>query len=239
MSAPRVGIIGGYGPLTSAAFCRKLVEHAQALDHDHAPSFAMESMPISMRDAQLCIAGDIEATRRLVQLANEGMRRLGSLGVRALAFPCNSVHALAEEFAVPEGAEFLHIADVTARRIVDMGVSSVGFLASGMTMQAGFYQERFAASGIAVAHPAAAVQDALNAAIARYVRSGVMIDDDRAACTAALQSVAAQGAGVIALCCTDISGMLEAARISAALPIVDSMELLAQECARRSILGGL
>ncbi len=239
MSTPRVGIIGGYGPLTSAVFCRKLVEHAQQRDTEHAPSFAMESMPISMSDAALCIAGDIGATRRLVVLANEGMRRLGALGVRWLAFPCNSVHTLADEFAVPAGVRLLHIADVTAQRLATTGVSTVGFLASGMTVKAGFYQERFAAAGIAVVQPAAPLQETLNSAIARYVRSGVMTDDDREACEAAVHSVTAQGAETIALCCTDISGMLEAAHMRIALPVVDSMEVLAQECAKHSVLGGV
>lgn len=236
MTPARVGIIGGYGPLTSAIFCQKLVEHAQRMDQSNAPSFAMESMPISMDDARLCIAGDEPATRRLVQLANQGMVRLGALGVRSLAFPCNSVHALADEFAVPAGVDFLHIADVCTARLRDIGARKIGFLASGMTVRAGFYQQRFTKSDLTVLPPAQAIQDGLNAAIASYVRTGVVTAADRTACLAALSDVCDQGAEVIALCCTDISGMLTAAAVQAPRTVVDSMEVLAEECARRSVI---
>lgn len=235
-SSPLLGIVGGYGPATSAVFCSRLVAYAQEITRTHAPSFIMDSIPISFDDAGLCISGDIDATRRLVQLANVGFERLGRLGVQSVALPCNSVHAMADEFAIPKSIEFLHIGDVCSAKIERLGYRSIGMMASDITFAAGFYQERFEKAGIRVAKPEARLQQELNYAIAAFVRDGDITEDAELAVEELMTSFEDAHLDAVALCCTDISGLLEKIGLESRIPFVDSMDALAEACAKRSVI---
>jgi aspartate racemase len=232
---PSVGIIGGYGPTTSAIFCQRLVHYALNLRPDYAPAFVMDSAPISFADAGKCIGGDIPATRTLVELANSGIHRLAGMGVRTIALPCNSVHVLFHEFARPDGVDLVHIADPLVRRLQKEGKRRVGFLASGMTASQDIYFSRLQAAKISYVLPSAEDQAQINDEITAFVATGHMRAGSKQLMETVLQHFAAAEVDAVALACTDIAGMLDRLEVIHTLPIVDSMDALAEECARKSI----
>lgn len=236
---PLVGIVGGYGPATSAAFCSALVRYAQALHTDFAPSFALDSVPISFADATRCIAGDLDATRSLVSGINAAIERLCTLGVRTIAVPCNSVHVLVDDFHIPPGVTFIHIADPVIDRVRRSGAKRVGLLATGLTVSQGIYSKRIQAAKLNVYAPAAEAQTRLNAYIADFVATGKVHEDSCRFLQEILSSYAEQKLDAVILGCTDLGCMLEIARIHSPVPLDDSMDALAEVCAKKAFKPGI
>ena len=238
---PLVGIVGGFGPCTSADFCVRLVNHGLAMQSDRAPSFVMDSVPLDMAVAARSINGDPEATRELVRAASASIQRLAAMGVRSVAVPCNTLHAYAEEFAVPCGVEFLHIADALLHRLKSIGAKCVGFLGSSMTVRSGFYFPLFKGAGIDVLLPTERDQTDLSAAIAAYVATGDVHEETLVDVRRILGEFVAHGADTIALGCTDIAGILVRGNVQLPLPHADSTDALAEVCARKgfSVLSGV
>ncbi len=232
---PLLGIVGGYGPKTSAEFCSKVVAYAQKLTSTHAPSFAMDSVPIDMAVAGRCIAGDREAALLLGDGINASIARLHALGVRSIAIPCNSVHAVYSSFAQKTDVDLIHIVDPLLRRLQKRGVRRIGFLSTGLTASSDIYDSRLRSAGMEILSPNPEDQQALNAAIAFYVRTGKASDDARRLLQKILASYPEKEAECIVLACTDLSGMMAACALKPTIPVEDSLDALAEECALRSI----
>lgn len=231
-NSPRLGIVGGYGPLTSALFCQRVVTYALHRRPAQAPAFIMDSRPVRFADVHDCICGDKEATRRLVRLANAGIRRLAAFGIQRIVIPCNSVHALWEDLSVPVGVDLLHIADPLVARLANRGYRRIGLLASGMTMEHDVYPSRLKRVEIESIRPSAQLQERLNNEIAAFVQHGTVSHMARELLDDLVREFDAQQVEVVALACTDLATILEQGRFSLALPIEDSMDALAEECAR-------
>ncbi len=234
MHPPLVGIAGGFGPSTSADFCVRLVRHAQCLRSDAGPSFIMDSVPLDMDVATRCIAGEEHATHILIDAANAAIARLAAAGAKAVAVPCNSLHAYPERYRIPEGVEFVHIADATLKRIRADKRTKIGFLSSSMTVRSGFYFPLLQGAGVEYLLPSAEEQESLDAAISQYVSTGDVDDAAVSLLARLLDRYAAEGAQATVLACTDIAGMLMHASLPDRLPLIDSLDALAEECARRS-----
>jgi aspartate racemase len=214
----------------------KLVEYAQALRQDIAPSFVMDSVPIDMATAARCISGDMEATKELVDGINASITRLDALGVTTIAVPCNSVHALFHTFIKPSGIDVLHIADPVTAQLQEGRIQRVGFLASGMTIESGIYTERLSKAGILPILPIAGEQQELNGHISRFVATGIVDTEAKAALKAIIHRLEASSIDSLVLACTDLRCMLDKSRLVSRLPLADSLDALAKECARRSFL---
>jgi aspartate racemase len=234
-TSPPIGIIGGYGPSTSAEFCACLVKHALTLRNDRAPSFLMDSIPISMDEAGRSIGGEKEATLSLIADANAGIARMAALGIPVVALPCNTLHAYFEHFAVPEGMTMLHIADSVVRELKERGMKRVGFLASGTTIRSPFYFDRLKAADIECLLPSSEHQEPFNLEISTFVRTGTVSESVITLLHELEAYFAENGAECIVLACTDIAGIIHECRFKPSLPVVDSMESLAKECAGYSV----
>ncbi len=145
-SLPRIGILGGMGPLATADFFAKLTRATPAVrDQDHFP-VTLESAPqIPDRVAAMQGRGEdvLPALRAVAQ-------RLIDAGCDVIAMPCNTAHlwhaALAAELPVP----FLHIADAVAAQLREVrsetggAVRKVGLMGTTATLASRLYQDRIA-----------------------------------------------------------------------------------------------
>lgn len=235
MMQPLLGIVGGYGPSSSASFYSKLVSHAQELNQDFGPTFIVDNVGIPMDQAALSIAGDKDATVVLIDLANIALKRLADCGVTHVAIPCNTLHAFPDVLRIPSGVTLLHIADVFLQHIAKMNIQSIGVLASGTTMKAGFYQDALRAVGIVSVAPPENLQQMLNEEISHYVSAGSISARCREVFDAIFTYFNDQNVEALGLCCTDISTMLQSIPYPPSIVTVDSMEVLAKCCAELSV----
>lgn len=232
ISSPIIGIIGGFGADTSAAFCVRLVEHAHALKPSHPPAFAVDFVSVPPELSHKAIKGSHGAGAVLAGAVSSSIDRLQRMGVQAVALPCNTMHVFADKFVVPAPLRLLHIVDAVLDELQSQRISSVGLLATQLTVSSRLYADRFAKAGVRCVTPSASVQQGLSASIAHFVETGMVSADTQQTLTAAFDEFCQNGIETVVLGCTDISGMLEKCRMEPAMKCVDSMDVLAKTCAK-------
>ena len=215
---PRIGILGGMGPLATADFLAKLTHATSALcDQDHF-AVTVESAPqIPDRIAALEGRGD-DPLPALLAVA----RRLLDAGCDLIAMPCNTAHLWHDALRAQIGIPILHIADAVAVELND--ARSVGLVGTTGTLSSGLYQQRIGG----------AVQWLLpdGPAMTAHVMPGVAAvkRGEMSVAAALLRPVvldlAARGADVIVLGCTEIPLAISAA--DAPVPVVDATAALAR-----------
>lgn len=234
-TAPTIGIIGGFGPDTSAAFCMRLVEHAHALKPGHPPAFAMDFVSVPPALAGEAIGGSREAGAILAQAIHASIVRLQGMGVQTVALPCNTMHLFAESFGIPPQLKLLHIVDAVVHELQREHITHVGLLATQLTVGSGLYAHRLAAAGIACTSPSDALQAALSRAIGHFVATGTVTADTTRLLQEAFSAFERQGACATVLGCTDIGGMIERCALQPSIACIDSMDVLAKACAERCV----
>lgn len=229
-----LGVLGGMGPMATATFYRDLVRRTPARsDQEHIPVVIWSDGRIPDRSQALLGHGPSP----LPQLV-EGVRQLQAVGADLMAMPCNTAHAFLPQLQDATGADFVDIvrATVAATAARHPEARNVGVLGTQGTRLAGLYETACGELGLAVIQPTAHDQHTLVDEAIRLVKVGGQLDLARRLVERAAQSLEEAGADVAIAACTEIP--LALGRAAEVLPILDSMECLAdacvEECARRS-----
>lgn len=118
----------------------------------------------------------------------------------------------------------LHLADITAKALLDGGHRSAALLGTRFTMEQPFYRERLERHGLAVSVPAPAEQDALHHIIFDELVKGRVEAASRSRFIAIMRRMHAAGAAAIILGCTEF-GMLLRPGDAPDIPRVDTTDL--------------
>lgn len=139
---PKLGVLGGMGPLATVDFLHKLIDRTPAkADHEHIP-FIVHSVPQLPDRMQAIFDGGPSPLPKLM----EAIETLQAAGAVCIAMPCNTAHYWYDEFAPAAKVPFLHIADAALAALAThpVSVGRLGLLGTRGTLKAGFYQKRFA-----------------------------------------------------------------------------------------------
>lgn len=201
-----VGILGGMGPEATVLLMQKVLAAVPAADDaDHIPLIVHQNTQVPSRIRFLLEGGEVDPAPVLAQMA----RDLQAAGARALAMPCNTAHHFADPIRDATPLPFLDMVALSAaeaaRRVAPGG--KVGILASPAVARVGLYDRALARHGLTAAYPAD--QDGMLAAI-RAVKAHGPCDAARAALLCASSALAAQGAAVQLIACTELSLVAEA-----------------------------
>lgn len=225
MSAFRIGVLGGLGPLATVDFYGKLVRQTPALVDQEHPSCAILSLPQTPDRSRALLAGGASPVPALLG----GIAELNRLAVEVIAIPCNTSHAWYDELQAASRAPILHIAACSLDELAAFGPRlRVALLATPGTIAAGFYQARLAAACHDCVLPAR--QQDVTAAIA-LAKQGAL-DDGAAALARALAACADAGCTAALLACTELPLLAERIRTPPRLELVDSAAALAAGCLR-------
>ncbi|MBZ9814363.1 aspartate/glutamate racemase family protein [Mesorhizobium sp. CA7] len=226
---PRLGIIGGLGPLASADFYFKLTRMTEALrDDEHVPSVIL-SVPQLPDRTEAIMAGHDGPLAPL----HAAVATLNAFGVSCIAMPCNTAHHWYDRLAANSRAEIIHIGDAVVaeiRRSLDQG--RVANLATRGTLVSGFYQHRISAAGFDLCLPQdAEFQERVDSAI-MLVKAG-SIAEAAAETERALHLAQMAGADVALLGCTELSVVAASLNDPAGVLVIDSNAALARACLTR------
>jgi aspartate racemase len=145
VTAPRVGIIGGVGPLASAHFYLRLIELAGARrDEDHLPVVVV-SERVPSRIAHL--AGD--GTDPLPVLLSAA-RTLVRAGVDVIAIPSATTHVYRRRIAAEVWVPVFDLVAETGRALARGGFRAPVFLATRATASLGLYEPHLSGSAKAL-----------------------------------------------------------------------------------------
>ncbi|WP_404401250.1 aspartate/glutamate racemase family protein [Pelagibacterium halotolerans] len=224
-----IGIIGGMSWESTAHYYAAINrETAARMGGLHSAPILMESVdfaPIAalQNSGDWNKAGDILA-------ASAG--RLERAGAEIIVLATNTMHICAPQIEAAITAKFLHIAEPTAKALLDDGATRVGFLGTRFSMEMDFYTDRLREMGLEPLVPDVDRTN-LNAIIYEELCRGIVTDASRAIYVRAIEGLAARGAEAVILGCTEI-GMLISDDDSP-LPVYDTTELHAKAAVAAAI----
>ncbi|TAI85020.1 aspartate/glutamate racemase family protein [Pectobacterium versatile] len=233
MSTPLIGVLGGMGPLATVDLLHKIVEETPAsCDQDHVPVVVWNVPQIP--DRQQALAGTGESPLPALLHA---IRQLNRLSVSHIVVPCNTAHHWFDTLTEASDAPLLHIADTTLHALtqadeVKASPRKIGLIATHGTLNAGWYQQRFAAQlGAETVVPNEQEMTTLFVPGCYAVKRGELQHGGRLLDQLAAQLVE-RGAERLVLACTEVPPALEAVSSRWWNISIDPTRTLAQACVR-------
>jgi aspartate racemase len=171
-----------------------------------------------------------EAGERLADAA----RAVERAGADFLVLCTNTMHKVAPQIEAAVGIPLLHIADATAARVREAGLTCVGLLGTRFTMEEEFYRGRLERRhGLAVLTPPAEARELVHRVIYGELCLGKVLDGSRSAFQEVVDGLAARGAEGVILGCTEIGLLLRAG--DAPVPVFDTATIHAEAAALHAI----
>ena len=167
------------------------------------------------------------------QMMVTAAQALERAGADFIVICSNTMHISVAEITSAVKIPLLHIADATARRILDAGVRTVGLLGTNFTMTRDFYIRKLEKSGLRVLVPEARDRDDVHRIIYDELCVGRIESSSREIYRRVMQRLAAAGAEAIIFGCTEIGLLVGAA--DSAVPIFDTTVIHAQAAAEEAL----
>jgi aspartate racemase len=198
----RIGLLGGMSWESSIEYYRFVNEATRdRLGGLHSADCLLRSVDFAEIEALQRAGAWEEAGRRLAAEA----RALVAGGAELLVLCTNTMHKVAEALTEAVDVPFVHIADTTAHAVRTEGLTTVGLLATGYTMEQDFYVGRLRARhGLDVLVPDAADRRIVHDVIYEELCVGVVDDGSRDEYRRIMRALADRGAEGILLGCTEI-----------------------------------
>jgi len=146
-----------------------------------------------------------EAGRVLAQAA----RQVESAGADFLLICTNTMHKVAEQVEAAIQIPLLHLADITAERIIESKMRTVGLLGTKFTMQQEFYKGRLEKFGLTVIVPNEEDQEAVHRIIYQELALGIVKDQSRNEYLRIVEAMRKQGVEGVIEGCTEIVMLLQ------------------------------
>jgi len=222
-----IGLIGGMSWESTAEYYRIINEAVkERLGGFHSAKIVMYSVDFKeIRELQL-EAGWDEATNLMIDAA----KRVERGGADFVLICTNTMHKMAEEVEASISIPLLHIADVTAERIISSGLKKVGLLGSAFTMEQDFYKGRLIDKyGLEVVIPSQIKRQVVDNIIFNELCLGEIKDSSREQIETIMGNLVDDGAQGIILGCTELPSLVKQKDCS--VPLFDTTAIHAKAAA--------
>jgi len=227
---PRIGVLGGMGPLATADFFAKLVAATPAArDQDHFP-VSIDSTP-QIPDRVAAMEGRGEDPLPALLAA---ARRLVDAGCALIAMPCNTAHLWHDPLAAALPVPVLHIADAVAAQLG--AARTVALMGTTATLRSRLYPQRIGGTREWIQPTEREMVEAVMPGVAEVKR--YRVDEARALIVPVARRLAASGVDALVLGCTEIP--IAVRQDDCAVPVIDATRALAEAtiAAARRLAGG-
>ena len=164
-----------------------------------------------------------EADEILVDAA----RRLERGGADFIVICTNTMHKSVPRISAEVSLPILHIADATASRVKDQGITKIGLLGTRYTMEEDFYKGRLTdAAGLEVLIPEKEDRDEVHRVIFEELVLGKMVPSSKLRLLEIVDKLIYEGAQGVILGCTEIGLLLKPEDRS--VPLFDTTLIHAQ-----------
>jgi aspartate racemase len=170
-----------------------------------------------------------DAARALADAA----RAVEAAGADLLVLCTNTMHKVADEVQEAITIPLLHIGDVTAAAVKRAGLTRVGLLATGYTMEQPFYREHLARHDLEVVVPEPDDRATVHRIIYDELCRGVIRDESRDAYREVIGRLVRHGVEGLVLGCTEIELLVSAD--DAPVPVFPTTRLHAEEAVARAL----
>jgi len=171
-----LGIVGGIGPESTIVYYRAILAEYRALKPDgSAPSIIINSIDLH-RMLGLIAAGRYAEVSDFL-LAE--VRRLAAAGATFALLAAGTPHIVFDQIQRGSPIPLLSLVEATRDAAHARGYKKVGLFGTRFTMQAGFFPEVFAKSGIAVVSPAEEEQTYIHDRYMNELVKGIVLPETR------------------------------------------------------------
>ena len=220
----RIGLLGGMSWESSAEYYRFVNEATrERLGGLHSADCLLRSVDFAeverlQRDGRWDEAGTLLAAEAAALVA---------AGAELIVLCTNTMHKVADAITAAVDVPFVHIADTTAEAVRAHGLTTVGLLATGYTMEQDFYIGRLRdVHGLNVLVPDEPDRRIVHDVIYDELCVGVISDDSREQYRRIMRELADRGAEGILLGCTEID--LLVSQQDSPVPVFDTTRLHAE-----------
>lgn len=219
-----IGLLGGMSWESSLEYYRLINEGVKArLGGLHSARCLLWSFDFAEIEA-LQMAGDWDGAAREMVAAAQALERGGAEGI---VICTNTMHRLVPEVEAAVPIPILHIADATARHILNDGRQTVGLLGTRFTMEQDFYRGRLEARfGLGVLTPDAPDRQIIHDVIYQELCLGDVRDSSRREYLRIIDDLAGRGAEAVILGCTEITLLVQPEHTT--IPLYDTTRLHAR-----------
>ena len=219
-----IGLIGGMSWESSAEYYRIINQSVQerlgGLHSAQCILFSFDFQEIEYLQHQ----GEWE---QLTGLMIRAAQRLEGAGAELLIICTNTMHKMAEEVQSSVSIPLVHIADATAKAIMEKGLDKVALLGTRFTMEEDFYkkglQEKYK---LGVIIPSESDREVIDNVIYTELCRGITHQSSREQFKAIIEKLASNGAEGVILGCTEIPLLIS--QQDAEIPLFDSTKIHAQ-----------
>ena len=134
----------------------------------------------------------------------DAARKLERSGADCVLIGTNTMHKLAPDVDAAVDVPLLHIADATAKAVLDAGLNKIGLLGTRFTMEQPFYRTHLAGHGIDCVVPSEEERAEVHRIIFEELCKGQFNDSSRGALQEICKGLAERGAQGIVLGCTEL-----------------------------------
>jgi len=225
-----IGLLGGMSWESSAEYYRVMNEEVKnRLGGLHSARILMLSVDFATIRAHMLANEWDKAGAILAQSA----QTLEKAGADMIVIGTNTMHMVAPQIEAAVSVPVLHIADATANAAKEMGVTKVGLLGTGFTMEKDFYKGRLAEHGFEVIIPAAEDRAIVDRVIFDELCKGVFNDASRAEYLRIIDDLSRLGAQAVILGCTEIGLLVHPGDTT--VPTLDTCKIHAKKAVDQAL----
>lgn len=222
------GILGGFGPQTTAKFYEEVFFASQKINSAVKPHILISSVPLPFEIEQTAILKNEGVERYLPYLIKEA-QRFERAGSDFIVLPCNSLHIHIDALQSSVSVPVLSILEETARFLTQHTIHKAGVLSTAMTASHFLYETTLAKYEIECSHPTQEQQRKLNSIVYNLVNGSKNTDDLN---TLEVIMDSFTDIDCLLLACTDLQLMDLHHPI---LPIFDTMRILVDATVRELV----
>ncbi len=212
-----IGLLGGMSWESTELYYRLINEGVKSrLGGLHSARVALVSVDFHEIEQMQQAGAWEQAGAALARSAQE----VEAAGADFLLLCTNTMHKVAPQIEAAIGIPLLHLADATARSILDAGMTSVGLLGTAFTMEQEFYRDRLAEHGLNILIPPADDRAVVHRVIFEELVLGDVREESRAEYVRIIDGLAARGAQGVIEGCTEIGILVQ--QMHTPVPLFDT-----------------
>lgn len=226
-----IGMIGGMSWESTTSYYSALNHGIQAaLGGFHSAKIAM----VSVDFAEIETLQHQDRWDDTAEILLQAAQSVEAAGADFFMICTNTMHKVADQVEAAVSIPLLHIADATAEKLVEDGVTQVGLLGTRFTMEQDFYKSRLTNKyGIEVVIPDDQQMDTVHNIIYQELCRGEINTSSRKDYEAIIDSLVVQGAQAVILGCTEIALLIQQEHTK--IPLYDTTAIHAAKAVKAAL----
>jgi len=219
-----IGLIGGITPQSTIMYYQVLNELAsKEVGVEHTCKVIINSLDFG-------VISNLQSENRwdlLDIIMEDAALSLERAGASSIVICANTMHLSVDAIKKKVNIPVIHIAEATAKKILDKGIKKVALLGTKYTMEKPFFKDVLEAFDIEVIIPELDDRNIIHNVIYDELSKGELLTSSKNAYLAIIDKLIAKGVEGIILGCTEIPLLIEQSDVK--IPVFDTTTIHANE----------